>query len=76
MMQNQQIMNSVVPRAGTWIETLRLSNPISDDECRSLQSVPRAGTWIETMPCHGKSRGKSVVPRAGTWIETIDPFVS
>ena len=34
---------SVVPRAGTWIETI----PI-DSLAEAINVVPRAGTWIET----------------------------
>ena len=57
----------VVPRAGTWIETLSSFNLFC-----LFPVVPRAGTWIETKPAQlYKDRLTEVVPRAGTWIETI-----
>ena len=37
-------LRTVVPRAGTWIETRETTK--SD---RQLFVVPRAGTWIETL---------------------------
>ena len=56
----------VVPRAGTWIETLSSFNLFC-----LFPVVPRAGTWIETKPAQlYKDRLTEVVPRAGTWIET------
>ena len=60
------IKDHVVPRAGTWIETL---NPAA---CviSLLPVVPRAGTWIETGHNVIGITDTCVVPRAGTWIET------
>ena len=40
---------SVVPRAGTWIETDEVI-----DMCAGSGVVPRAGTWIETQPPDSK----------------------
>ena len=37
-------ISSVVPRAGTWIETVRELRL-----CQKRSVVPRAGTWIETL---------------------------
>ena len=56
----------VVPRAGTWIETMDFEKSMS-----SVKVVPRAGTWIETyIAFQNDSSFNFVVPRAGTWIET------
>ena len=55
----------VVPRAGTWIETLRGLPAVP-----FLRVVPRAGTWIETISECSLPTLFRVVPRAGTWIET------
>ena len=57
---------SVVPLAGTWIETRYYKTA-----CCISAVVPLAGTWIETMCLiHGEAE-ECVVPLAGTWIETI-----
>ena len=57
---------SVVPYAGTWIETentgIRPNNG---------RVVPYAGTWIETTIEDFMKKFIEVVPYAGTWIETI-----
>ena len=60
---------SVVPRAGTWIETAMFPRlPRQNDV------VPRAGTWIETVESFAKVFKDAVVPRAGTWIETTRQY--
>ena len=43
MDHREPIYVSVVPRAGTWIETALLAEQYDKDFV-----VPRAGTWIET----------------------------
>ena len=56
---------TVVPRAGTWIET--------DDNvwtCGRSAVVPRAGTWIETSRIPPSYSADSVVPLVETCIET------
>ena len=58
--------SSVVPLAGTWIETLHKITPYK----YSRQVVPLAGTWIETALHSGQKKDRGVVPLAGTWIET------
>ena len=57
--------HSVVPLAGTWIET-----PFFFIVILVPFVVPLAGTWIETPTDSNKNRWISVVPLAGTWIET------
>ena len=57
---------TVVPCAGTWIETSFF--------CRFLiiyKVVPCAGTWIETCMYRSHPHNDGVVPCAGTWIETV-----
>ena len=56
---------TVVPLAGTWIETM-------DAWIAGLRKsvVPLAGTWIETSCNHLLCALCFVVPLAGTWIET------
>ena len=64
---NRIILNGVVPRAGTWIETDQSGAEIA--YCSLV--VPRAGTWIETVNLSDNPISLIVVPRAGTWIETM-----
>ena len=61
----------VVPLAGTWIETARMTG-----HRHGKMVVPLAGTWIETANLHLSVGSVHVVPLAGTWIETLSVFTA
>ena len=62
---NKQHTVAVAPRAGAWIETVRIATTLS-----STGVAPRAGAWIETAKHAGRGKEAPVAPRAGAWIET------
>ena len=47
MVGSDERVDEVVPRAGTWIETVK-----STERRSRYTVVPRAGTWIETGHIH------------------------
>ena len=62
---NKQHTVAVAPRAGAWIETVRIATTLS-----STGVAPRAGAWIETYTPKSDGTTDGVAPRAGAWIET------
>ena len=63
--QQGAVSLAVVPYAGTWIETMKVTF-YRFNKC----VVPYAGTWIETSVTGMLTAPSPVVPYAGTWIET------
>ena len=59
-------LRPVAPRAGAWIETIRVLALVSP-----LTVAPRAGAWIETNVVRYLVFNETVAPRAGAWIETF-----
>ena len=58
------VLESVVPHEGTWIEIAILVPPYV-----LISVVPHEGTWIEIKQKRTSSSTKNVVPHEGTWIE-------
>ena len=61
-----QVIN-VVPRAGTWIETVHTDRSPAVPEA----SFPVRERGLKRIQRRVHLIGMSVVPRAGTWIETL-----
>jgi len=60
-----QIVKTVAPHAGAWIETRKLTTG------KAICAVaPHAGAWIETCSHFCASFWRFVAPHAGAWIET------
>src|SRR5436305_12677137 len=57
--------NSIAPRAGAWIETVRVGRQFV-----TSRIAPRAGAGIETSSSTQFPMSAAIAPRAGAWIET------